>query len=141
MPPCCRSCPVRQLGLQALRAGAAFYIMTSAKQILLDAFLPTLTGRGPAQALFLLCRYSLQPFSVGMLASGLRGWMVPFGRGDCRDYRTWLRADRGEKEDQTSLGEEAREAVGAVLRQSANRSAPAARFARQGNVLYPDAVP
>lgn len=46
-----------------------------------------------------LCRYSFQPFAAGMLAAGIRGRLVAFASGDCRDYRTWVRADVGIKEE------------------------------------------
>ena len=98
VPAPCRLCAIRECGLLSLRAGAAFYVMTSARDILLDVFVPALDRGTFAAGAFALCRYSLRPFAVGLLAGGVRGWMFPFEQGDCRDYQTWLKADRGTKE-------------------------------------------
>ena len=137
MPPACRQCAIREIGILALRAGAAVYIMTSAKDILFDVFVPALEDGEFSAGLFVLCRYSLKPFAVGLLAAGIRGWLAPFETGDCRDYRTWLQADRGIKQEQTAISEENRQAIRDMLRDAARNPAGAARFQRRGNVLYP----
>ena len=121
----------------ALKTGAAFYVMTSAKDILFDVFTPALDEGRFSSGLFVLCRYSLRPFAVGMLASGIRGWLFPFERGDCRDYRTWLQADRGIKEEQTEINEPNQRTIRALLANAAKEPTPDTRFERRGNVLYP----
>ena len=88
---CCGGCEIRRLGARALGEGAAFYIMTSARDILDDVYLPALRERRFTDGRFFLCRYSFQPFAAGMLAAGIRGRLVGFASGDCRDYRTWVR--------------------------------------------------
>jgi len=120
-----------------LKAGAAFYVMTSAKDILLDVFAPALNERRFSSGLFVLCRYSLRPFSVGLLASGIRGRLFPFESGDCRDYRTWLRADRGIKEEQTEIDKPIQRSIRGLLGDAAKESSPATQFEREGNVFYP----
>lgn len=105
---CCGACEIRRQGARALGEGAAFYIMTSASDILHDVYLPALRERRFTDGHFFLCRYSLRPFAAGMLAAGLRGRLVAFESGDCRDYRTWVRADVGLKEEQTGLPQAAR---------------------------------
>lgn len=137
MPPACRQCAIREFGTLALGASAACYIMTSAKDILFDVFAPALEEGQFSAGLFVLCRYSLKPFAVGLLAAGVRGWLVPFEAGDCRDYRTWLQADRGIKREQTAISEENRHAIRGLLRDAAREPAGVARFQRRGNVLYP----
>ena len=133
LPAACRQCAIRDLGIRTLKSGAAFYIMTSAKDILLDLFLPGFQ-RQFTSGLFTLCRYSFQPFAVGLLASGIRGYLFPFQSGDCRDYKTWLSADVGVKDEQTALHSVAlkniRECLPAIARNNI-------RFERKGNVLYP----
>ena len=119
-----------------LKTGAALYIMTSAKDILLDVFAPTLDDGRFSSGLFVLCRYSMRPFAVGLLASGMRGWLVPFERGDCRDYSTWLRADIGIKDEQTAIDEPDQAKIRGILESSAKASSPATQFERRGNVLY-----
>ncbi len=137
-PACCRQCPIREMGIMALKAGAAFYVMTSAKDILMDVFVPALrTGRF-SSGLFTLCRYSLRPFAVGLLASGIRGRMFSFERGDCADYGTWLLADRGIKHDQTCLSEQNRLTIRGLLENAAKEPHSATKFKRQGNILCPE---
>jgi len=123
--------------MMTLKTGAAFYIMTSAKEILLDVFTPALNEGRFSSGLFALCRYSLRPFAVGLLASGIQGWLFPFERGDCRDYRTWLQADRGIKEEQTEINEPNQRTIRALLANAAKEPTPDTQFERRGNVLYP----
>ena len=111
--------------------------MTSAQDILLDVFAPALDEGRFTAGLFTLCRYSLRPFAVGLLAGGVRGWMFPFEQGDCRDYQTWLKADRGTKEERTEINPPNRSAIREFLRAAAPDSPPAAGFEKRGNVLFP----
>ena len=134
-PECCRQCVIREIGLMALRAGCSFYIMTSAKDILLDLFVPSLSKRRISSGLFVLCRYSIRPFAVGLMASGVAGWMLPFAGGDCADYPTWLLADRGTKNERTSLSEPNSQRIQELLGTGDTHAAVPARFDRQGNVL------
>ncbi len=120
-----------------LKRGAAFYVMTSAKDILLDAYMPALNRGRFTTGLFVLCRYSLRPFAVGLLASGIRAWMFPFERGDCADYRTWLAADRGIKREQTHISELNQKKIRELLGNAAADSQPGVPIERRGNVLYP----
>ena len=137
IPAACRQCAIREIGTLARQAGAAVYVMTSAKDILLDVFAPALDEGRFTAGLFALCRYSLRPFAVGLLAGGMRGWMFPFETGDCRDYRTWLRADRGTKEERTEIKPSNRSAIREFLREAAQESPRATGFEKRGNVLFP----
>lgn len=137
VPAACRSCAIREIGTLALRAGAAVYVMTSAKDILLDVFAPALDERRFTAGIFALCRYSLRPFAVGLLAGGVRGWMFPFEKGDCRDYRTWLQADRGIKEERTEIKPANRGAIRDLLRAAAHAPPFAPGFEKRGNILHP----
>ena len=137
IPAACRQCAIREIGTLALRAGAAVYVMTSAQDILLDVFAPALDEGRFTAGLFTLCRYSLRPFAVGLLAGGVRGRMFPFEQGDCRDYQTWLKADRGTKEERTEINPTNRSAIREFLRAAAPDSPPTAGFEKRGNVLFP----
>lgn len=137
VPACCRQCAIRKIGMMTLKTGAAFYIMTSAQDILLDLFTPALNEGRFSSGLFVLCRYSLRPFAVGLLASGIRGWVFPFESGDCRDYKTWLLADRGIKEERTEIGEPNQEAIRELLAKAAKEPMPYTQFEKRGNILYP----
>ena len=136
IPACCRQCAIRKIGMMTLKTGAAFYIMTSAQDILFDLFTPALNEGRFSSGLFVLCRYSLRPFAVGLLASGIRGWLFPFESGDCRDYKTWLLADRGIKEERTEINERNQKTIRELLAKAAKEPMPNTRFERRGNVLY-----
>jgi hypothetical protein len=135
VPLPCRACAIREIGTRALRAGSAFYVMTSARDILDDVYVPALrAGRYPT-GLFVLCRYSFKPFAAGLLASGMRARLLPLEQGDCRDYRTWLLADRGVKTDQTTVDAAGMRAVAGALGESVPSTAR--RVERRGNVMHP----
>lgn len=135
VPVPCRSCAIRDIGMKALQAGSAFYVMTSARDILDDVYGPSLEIRRFSTGLFVLCRYSIRPFAAGLLASGIRARLLPLEAGDCRDYRTWLLADRGIKDEQTTVGGNGMAGVASLL----GRMAPPRSLTveRRGNVLYP----
>jgi len=137
VPAACRACAIREIGTLTLKTGSAFYIMTSARDILLDLFVPAIDERQIRSGLFLLCRYSLRPFAIGLLASGIRGWLFTFDTGDCRDYRTWLQADIGIKKEQTGMAEANRKSLRKRLMDAANEALPALHFVKHGNVMYP----
>jgi hypothetical protein len=134
----CRNCLIREFGNLTLKAGSAFYIMTSALDILLDVFEPALREDRFTSGLFVLCRYSVEPFAVGMLASRIRGRMFRYNRGDCRDYKTWLLADRGIKNEQTEIIDSTRATISEILKNASKRSIPAARFKKRGNIFFAD---
>jgi TolA-binding protein len=137
IPPPCRRCAVGEIGIMALKMGAAFYIMTSARDILFDVFTPAIDEGRFSSGLFALCRYSLRPFAVGMLASGIQGWLFPFGKGDCRDYKTWLLADIGIKDEQTEIIESKQKMIMELLANTQKKPAYGDQFEKQGNIFYP----
>jgi len=134
--PTCRNCLIRELGMLTLKTGSAFYVMTSARDVLLDVFEPSLREGLFTSGLFVLCRYSVQPFAVGMLASRIQGYIFQFNRGDCRDYKTWLLADRGIKNEQTEIIDSTRATIGEILKNASKRSIPAVRFKKRGNIFF-----
>lgn len=137
IPICCRQCAIREIGIMTLKTGAAFYIMTSAKDILFDVFKPALDEGRFSSGLFMLCRYSMRPFAVGLLASGIRGWLFPFEKGDCRDYKTWLQADRGIKEEQTEINEQNQRTIRELIGNATKKTLLDIQFEKRGNVFYP----
>jgi hypothetical protein len=136
-PVSCKTCAIRKIGMTALRSDAAFYIMTSATDILRDVFEPSAGNRRFTCGLFVLCRYSFRPFLLGLLASGLEGRLLPLEQGDCRDYRTWLRADRGLKDERTTVAETSVDILGKILEAQAPAADAIARCSRQGNIYLP----
>jgi len=101
--PACAICPIRALGYAALQAGASFAILTSALDIAQDILLPSLQEQRFTQVLFAICPYSLEPMSLALLVCGLDGYLFSYEAGACGDYAQWLRADRGDKPEQTTL--------------------------------------
>lgn len=140
-PAPCRECVIRELGLLALRTGAAFYLMTSARDILRHVYIPASASRTFATGLFVLCHYSLRPFAAGLLAAGIRGRLWPFATGDCRDYPTWLRADRGDKAERTEISAASLRTIRDILLAAPPAPARAAGFEKRGQVLFPRAAP
>jgi hypothetical protein len=136
IPASCRECAIREIGTMALRTGAAFYIMTSAKDILVDVFVPALDEGRFSSGLFVLCRYSMRPFAVGLMASGMRGRLFPFERGDCQEWGTWLRADRGIKDEQTEIGQPNQRTIIGLLGDARRDPSLTVQLERKGNVLY-----
>ena len=140
VPAPCRACAIRELGLLALRAGAAVYVMTSARDILFDLYLPARDRRLFSAGFFALCRYSLRPFAAGLLAAGLPGRLWPFETGDCRDDAAWRRADLGDKPERTVLSAATLQRIRAALLAAPPAPAPAAGFEKRGPILFPRAA-
>jgi hypothetical protein len=101
--PACAICPIRELGYVALQAGASFAILTSALDIAHNILLPSLKEQRFTDALFAICPYSLEPMSLALLICGLDGYLFRYDSGACADYSQWLRADHGDKPEQTTL--------------------------------------
>ena len=136
VPVPCVDCVIREIGIMAFKAGSAFYIMTSARDILMDIYIPSLNQKRFTSGLFVLCRYSLRPFAVGLLSSGIHGLLLPYEHGDCTDYATWLKADRGTKNDRTAISEENRKHASNFL--SCSTMPSPTHYMKQGNIFYPE---
>ena len=137
IPSLCKNCYIRKTGLAALRSNSAFYIMTSARDILFDVFKPSLNYNTYSSGLFMLCRYSFKPFFIGMYASGIKGFMFAFSSGDCSDYKTWLKADRGEKDDMTQLDNDSQKRIEHLLDGTKYDNDKTLKFIKKANVFYP----
>ena len=134
LPESCRHCAIRQIGARALQAGAAFYIMTSARDILNDLFVPALENRRLLSGIFVLCRYSFQPFAMGLAASGIHGMLFALDSGDCSDYETWLQADRGVKQERSSVCRQSLKTICSMLRCAAKARREFMGFRKDGNL-------
>lgn len=132
-PAACSACAIREIGLRALGAGADLYVMTSARDILHDLFLPALERERFAAGLFTLCRYSFEPFRLALRVCDLPAQLIDFASGDCRDFAAWRRADLGVKEEQTGLAPGSLRALSRTLERAALERAPQA-FERRGNL-------
>jgi hypothetical protein len=135
LPVPCKECMIREVGLGALSSKSDFYIMTSAKDILSDLFLPALNSSTYQSALFGLCHYSFEPFKIALFISEIEALLCPFEKGDCDDYRTWRKADLGIKDTQTQLRNDDLEAIKTKLQNEANMSDTVSKFKKIGNIF------
>ncbi len=134
-PLCCRDCMIKKTGLMALYGKSSFYIMTSAKDILYDIIQPAVDKGKYLRGLFYMCKYSFEPFKIALLISGIEACLFSFETGDCKDYKTWLRADIGIKDEQTTLGNTFISSIENILSlTSSNRNI---KFKKVGNIFYP----
>ena len=131
----CAECEIRKQAEGALKTGRSFYIMTSAQDILYDVLLPSLEGGRFTSGIFLICRYSFHPFAMGLMIAGIRGRLIAFSSGDCRDYRTWVQADIGIKEEQTVFSEEVRRHL--EISHGTDAAISSSRFEKSGHIWTP----
>lgn len=139
VPKPCQNCLVREVGLVALSSKSDFYIMTSAKDILSDLFLPALNLHIYTTALLSLCQYSFEPFKIALFISGIDALLFPFKTGDCEDYRTWRQADKGVKDTQTQLRDRDLETIRTLLQNSTHKLNPGLKYTKNGNIFQFDA--
>ena len=142
LPAPCGECRIREIAHHALAAGAALYIMTSAEDIARDLLLMSMRKAQMAGAVLSVCPYSVPPLSLAMAICGMRGWVLPYARGDCRDFAAWLRADRGVKDERTSPSISAHQRLVALLKEvaavrAASGRGNARRFQRSGPMYVP----
>ena len=102
-PPPCSACDIGTLSHYAARIRADVYIMTSTMDVARDISENAVRGTGARRGLFFLCRYTMEAFSWGLMTSGMEGAAIPFSQGDCQNHADFTRADRGQKESQTSV--------------------------------------
>jgi hypothetical protein len=139
----CTGCSIHEIGCLALDKGCPVYIMTSAKDIARDLMLPQISrGLFPA-AVLILCPYSVQAIILPLLICGLDMLLLSYASGSCADYGQWLKADRGIKDERTTIDDDSREKLLGVLGKledvevSGIRSQRYRQFRRGGNVFYP----
>ncbi len=136
IPQCCNNCTIKNIGLLTLATGSNFYIMTSAKDILLDMYLPSIKNHKFTNGLFVICRFSFEPFKIPLFIAGMQADIFPFESGDCRDYPTWLLADNGRKDEQTVIDNNDSKTINAILTQSNTELETKNTFKKVGNIYY-----
>jgi len=138
----CAGCFVSALGRAALEAGASFAVLTSASDIARDILVPALEQGRFRHILFAICPYSIEPLALALSMCGMSGYLFAYDGGACADYAHWLRADRGDKPERTSLSpsstEELLGMLGriAVLRRLPDKT-PVLRYLYQDQVFRP----
>lgn len=135
--PCCLDCKIRTLGETAFFSGYSLYIMTSARDILNDLLLPAFRTRHFSRALLVLCAYSFEPFRIALAVSGLPAKLIPLESGDCKDYDSWRKADRGNKSERTEIAAQDQIRIVEILKATAVHSRPVGSVSKTGSVFYP----
>lgn len=141
--PVCGGCAIHEFGRRALGKGCPVYIMTSASDIARDLMLPQIRRGLFPVAVLILCPYSVQAIILPLLICGLDMLLVSYASGSCADYKQWLKADRGIKDERTTIDVESREKLLNLLERigedeaSKLKSKGYRRFRRGGNVFYP----
>lgn len=137
MPDCCSNCLIRELGLTALATGSSLYIMTSAQDVLLDLFVPALRNNFHTRVLLTLCAYSLRPFRLALDICGIEAAIFSFQKGDCTDYATWRKADKGIKDEQTCFNMDSIMHIKNLMQTSEGKTTHVGTFIKKGNIFYP----
>ncbi len=136
IPPACETCKIREIGLWSLSSGHCFYIMTSANDILHDMLLPGINEKTFSEGIFVLCRYSFEPFKIALHISGINGVLFPYEKNDCRDYTTWRAADIGFKNEQTVIGEASLQEIENLLKNKEEPNSLQREFIKRKNIYY-----
>lgn len=135
--PICRECKVAIMGKKALAAGANMHIMTSALDIAHDLMIPAIEEGRVKRVILCLCPFSVQAITLPLLICGIKGYLIEYSSGNCRNYQQWLLADRGIKKEMTTLRPEAYEKILSLLDLWDLSGPPCRRFQREGNIYTP----
>ena len=111
--------------------------MTSARDILYDLILPSLEKKQFTQGVFVICRYSFEPFNMALLIAGVTAQLFPFEKNDCQDYPTWLLADVGIKELQTEVNSQDVNLIQDLFVPINQIDLQRHHFLKNGNIFYP----
>jgi hypothetical protein len=139
----CFGCAIHEIGRRAFEAGCPVYIMTSAKDIARDFMLPQINRSLFPAAALVLCPYSVRAIILPLLICGIDMLLVSYAGGSCADYEQWLKADRGIKDERTTIDGESKERLLGLLsglepeNGSETQEGRLRRFRRRGNIFYP----
>jgi hypothetical protein len=70
-------------------------------------------------------------------------FLLPYSTGSCADYGQWLKADRGIKDERTTIAAESREQLLRLLERLGDKNVSEIqrgrdrRFRRRGNIYFP----
>ena len=141
-PGACSICGVAPLAQLAAQNNADLYIMTSAKDIARDVYLPAIQQTEYQAGLFFLCSYSNDAFTFGLSMSDIKGAIIEFCSGDCQNHHDWTQADVGCKNDQTFVDSAVWTNLLETLTTKAERSSVAKRpsFEQRGRIYRNNAA-
>lgn len=99
----CAKCSIKKMGVQALRLGLTFHIMTSAADIARDILIPSIARQQYKYGLFFLCPYSSEAFIFPLFTCRIEAFLIRYQSGNCENYSDFIAADVGNKLEQTSM--------------------------------------
>jgi hypothetical protein len=141
--PVCAECAIRNISRLALEKDCPVYIMTSAKDIARDFMFPQISrGLFPAAAL-ILCPYSVQAIILPLFICGVDMFLLSYASGSCADYEQWLKADRGIKDERTTIDAGCQERLFRFLEKLGDPKSDKTQrrkyplFRRRGNIFFP----
>jgi len=140
--PVCKTCDIGVLGKKTLNAGGYMHIMTSAKDIIYDIFLPSLIQKRFKNAIFLLCPYSAEAIILPLMICDIKSILVKYREGQCNDFEDFTLADKGSKRERTFVDKSALDEINHMLDYISSfnerKSSPQyTRFEMKGNVFVP----
>lgn len=144
MRPICAGCAIYHIGSRCLAGGCPVYVMTSAEDIAQDFMFPQVSRGSFPSAILLLCPYSVRAIVLPLFICGVDTLLLAYAAGSCTDYGQWLKADRGIKEERTTVGAGSEEKLLGLLEKLEAREWKEGgkrkdrRFVRGGNIFYPD---
>jgi hypothetical protein len=100
-PSACSICEIKPIAESAIQSGASFHIMTSAKDIAWDIFIPALEKQRFRYAIMFICPYSILPITLPLFICSIKFMIIPYTTGNCRNYGEFVRADVGIKPKRT----------------------------------------
>lgn len=133
----CFNCAIFRISEQGLKTGCKIYIMTSARDIARDFLFPQVNFRKFPSAILLLCPYSVQAIIPPLLICKINMFLMAYDSGYCRDFKEWLSADRGKKEETTALNKASWEKLMDLLGKLDHSKHRFFRFQRAGNIFIP----
>jgi hypothetical protein len=80
---------------------------------------------------------TIHHFLIGgcrVFVSGIDAFLFPFEKGDCKDYKTWRQADKGNKDKQTQLRDNDLEMITTLLHSETHKFRPELKYTKTGNI-------
>lgn len=112
--------------------------MTSAKDIARDLLIPQIKSEKFPSSFLLLCPYSMQAILPALFICGVNSFLLAYESGYCQDYRQWLKADGGIKQEMTVLSPSSWKKLLDLIDEVRSPETPYHQFRREGNIFYPE---
>lgn len=135
--PVCSGCAIFKISVKSLERDFRVYIMTSAEDMARDLLIPQIASEKFPYSLLFLCPYSVQAILPALFICGAESFLVPYSKGNCKNYEQWRKADLGHKEEMTELDPPTWEKVLDIFENIDAAEPLPRRFKREGNIFFP----